>query len=139
MSTRFSLTAKAHFDAAHSLRGYNGPCANLHGHRWFVEVEVSSQVLTKIGFVTDFKDIKRWLDEVLPDHQHLNNFPEFENRNPTAENIASWLFTRLQPKVEGLDTVENRIRREIDPAALVLERVSVWETPECAATVRKGV
>ena len=30
----YELTVKDHFDAAHALPGYDGPCQYLHGHTW---------------------------------------------------------------------------------------------------------
>ena len=36
----YQLKAKAAFDSAHFLSGYKGKCANLHGHRWTIEVIV---------------------------------------------------------------------------------------------------
>jgi 6-pyruvoyl tetrahydropterin synthase/QueD family protein len=54
----YELTIKAHFDAAHALRGYPGECKNLHGHTWDVEVTVLGSDLDDIGIVYDFKRLK---------------------------------------------------------------------------------
>ncbi len=58
----YILKAEAAFDSAHFLSGYNGKCANLHGHRWVISAEIASESLISEGqlrgMVTDFGDIK---------------------------------------------------------------------------------
>jgi len=64
----------------------------MHGHNYQVIVELKSETLNEAGFVTDYRqldDIKDWIDDVL-DHRHLNEV--FPSMNPTAENIAYYLF-----------------------------------------------
>ena len=34
----YLLKTSASFDSAHFLSGYNGKCANIHGHTWKIEV-----------------------------------------------------------------------------------------------------
>ena len=57
----YELMVEDTFDAAHALRGYDGPCENLHGHTWKVEVTIEAEKLDKIGLVVDFKDMKKKL------------------------------------------------------------------------------
>ena len=52
------------FDAAHSLPGYQGKCANLHGHTYQVEIVVEGDV-GEDGFVMDFYQLKKILAEAL--------------------------------------------------------------------------
>ena len=104
------LIIKRHFDAAHKLENYKGDCAELHGHRWEVEFHIKVESLDNgIGF--DFTEVKKALDQLLPDHKYLNEIIS----QPTAENIAEYMF---------------------DKAAKLypISKVIVWETPECAAT-----
>ena len=61
----YELTVKDHFDAAHALPGYDGPCRFLHGHTWDIEVTIAGQHLDDVGMLYDFKDIKRDLHAVL--------------------------------------------------------------------------
>ena len=37
----YRLKTSAAFDSAHFLKGYNGKCANIHGHHWVIEAEAS--------------------------------------------------------------------------------------------------
>ena len=56
----YQLKAKAAFDSAHFLSGYKGKCANLHGHRWTIEVIVEQEDLQTEGvcrgMLIDFGD-----------------------------------------------------------------------------------
>jgi 6-pyruvoyltetrahydropterin/6-carboxytetrahydropterin synthase len=85
------------FDAAHSLPGYQGKCANLHGHTYQVEIVVEGQVGID-GFVMDFYQLKRILASALQelDHNCLNEIL----KNPTAELIAAWISQRMNQELE---------------------------------------
>lgn len=86
------------FEAAHNLRGYDGKCANLHGHNWIVEVEVAGEKLNELGILVDFKDVKRELKKLLDeyDHRYLNEIPPFDKMNPTAENLAKLIHDEFK-------------------------------------------
>ena len=90
----YELTVKDHFDAAHALPGYDGPCQYLHGHTWEVEVVIAGQHLDEVGMLYDFKDIKRDLHQLLEnfDHRCLNDVAPFDEINPTAEHLARCLL-----------------------------------------------
>ena len=112
----YELTVKAHFDAAHALRGYPGECRNLHGHTWDIEVTVAGEVLDAIDIVYDFKRLKEDLGAVLEplDHGYLNEVAPFDALSPTAENLARVLFEQLAERV--------------GPQVRVKE-IAVWESP----------
>jgi 6-pyruvoyltetrahydropterin/6-carboxytetrahydropterin synthase len=118
---RIYLELKDHFSAAHWLRGYDGPCANLHGHQWDVEVCISGTELNEVGILIDFKQLKTMMKEILPDHTCLNEMAEFEFKNPTAENLAVYFFEVIR---DYLFKLNENIR---------LERVKVWEAPGACA------
>ncbi|HUI39669.1 MAG TPA: 6-carboxytetrahydropterin synthase QueD [Methanothrix sp.] len=81
------------FDAAHSLPGYEGKCANLHGHTYMVEMVIEGPV-GEDGFVIDFYRLKKILKAALQDLDHhcLNDLMA----NPTAEKIAEWISKHLE-------------------------------------------
>lgn len=101
MAQQFVLKTLLDFASAHSLRGYPGDCAKLHGHNWKIEVQIAGTQLNEIGMVIDFKEIKRHAKEVIKslDHSFLNDHPHFQNINPTAENIAVYLFKEIQSRI----------------------------------------
>ena len=41
----YQLKTVADFDSAHFLSGYQGKCANIHGHRLHVEIEIQAEYL----------------------------------------------------------------------------------------------
>ena len=97
----FELCVDSHFAAAHSLRGYKGDCARLHGHTWGVSACVGAELVDEIGICIDFKDVSKALEEIsgVFDHQSLNDLEEFSIINPTAENIAKHIYDRLSEKL----------------------------------------
>ena len=106
------------FSAAHKLPNYDGPCHDLHGHTWKT-VFVLEGPVREDGMVCDFKIIKKLLDSHLPDHQFLNDLVE----NPTAENLAQYLFNKIDPQL-----AEHQ---------LTLQSVEVWESDNAAAIVER--
>ena len=121
----FELKVTNHFAAAHNLREFYGKCENLHGHNWFVEVRVRAKELDKTGLAIDFGVIKKHLNEVLDliDHKYLNELPEFQENNPSSENIARFIFDRLAPHIH-----------EATAGRAWLHSVSAWESDNASAT-----
>lgn len=105
MSTKFTLKTILDFAAAHVLRGYDGDCAKLHGHNWKVEVQVCGNRLNEIGMLIDFKQIKQHAKQAVAelDHTFLNDHPYFQRANPTAENIAKYLYNEIAKRIESAD------------------------------------
>ena len=108
----FEISIKSHFCGAHSLTGYKGLCANLHGHNWEVEIFLGGARTNRLGMLVDFKYAKEVLHTVLKklDHRNLNALPIFRKTNPTAENIAKFIFDELFPKLNSPDCRLNRVR-----------------------------
>jgi 6-pyruvoyltetrahydropterin/6-carboxytetrahydropterin synthase len=97
----YKITASASFSAAHHLREYRGKCENQHGHNWRVTASVRGETLDSDGMLVDFGDLRRMLREVCAelDHTDVNIHPYFAINNPTAENIAAWIFGRIEKKL----------------------------------------
>ena len=104
------------FSSAHRLPQYDGPCQTLHGHTWKAVFVIEGPVRPD-GMVCDFKVVKKLLDENLPDHQFLNDQLE----NPTAENLAQFLFKKIGSKLAGM--------------GLTLKTLEIWESDNAAAVV----
>ncbi len=93
----FEISVKSHFSSAHHLRGYQGPCHEVHGHNWAVEVFLRGTRTDAIGMLMDFGKIKAAVREALQalDHKDLNCLPAFVRVNPTSENLAKYLYIVL--------------------------------------------
>lgn len=104
------------FSSAHRLPHYDGPCHELHGHTWKAVFVIEGSV-REDGMVCDFKLVKKLLDDNLPDHQFLNDWVE----NPTAENLAQYLFQKIGAELTKQD--------------LKLKTLEIWESDNAAAVV----
>ncbi len=91
------------FSAAHRLRNYNGKCENLHGHNYTVELTVHGESLVN-GMLMDFALLKQKLDTVLKvlDHGYINEIAPFTEIEPSAENIAEYLYKALSVQISGM-------------------------------------
>lgn len=96
----YEIMIEDSFDAAHALRGYQGPCENLHGHTWKVQIFLGGDELNKIGLLEDFKIIKKALKQILAefDHKYLNELKIFKTENPSSENLARIIFEKMKKK-----------------------------------------
>lgn len=120
----FEIKVEAEFEAAHRIVNYPGKCDRLHGHNWKVEVRISGNTLDELGMLLDFKTAKTMLKEVVDpmDHRFLNDLEPFSSINPTAENIAQYIYQRFK-------------QHEIfHNASVHLAAVCVWESPRACVT-----
>lgn len=98
------------FEAAHRLPNVPAEhkCARLHGHSFAVRISVAGEVGSETGWVMDFSEIGAAFGPVRKrlDHYYLNEIKGLEN--PTSENLARWIWDRLQPALPQLSAVEIR-------------------------------
>jgi 6-pyruvoyltetrahydropterin/6-carboxytetrahydropterin synthase len=111
------ITQAFTFEAAHRLP--NVPethrCRRMHGHSYRIELRLEGPVDPHTGFVVDFFDVEKAFGPLLArlDHSCLNEIEGLEN--PTAENIAVWIWQGAKPSLPQLAAV------------------TVYETPQCRA------
>ena len=123
----YRVEVEDEFSASHQLRNYGGRCEALHGHNFKVLAEVEGYELDpRTGLLIDFKELRGTLHQILRelDHAHLNELPAFQETNPSSENLARHIYTRLE---EGLS--ENAVR---------LRKVSVLEKKGSQATFMRA-
>ncbi|MGQ0814694.1 MAG: 6-carboxytetrahydropterin synthase QueD [Gemmatimonadota bacterium] len=118
MSGMFIVSVQAHYDSAHFLRNYRGKCERLHGHRYVVELALTSTELDEAGIAFDFVDVKKQLRAVADylDHENLNELTPFTELEPSAENQARYFY----------DEMKRLLPQKMSDAILY---VKVWETP----------
>jgi len=109
----YRLKVESEFDAAHKMEGYQGKCAQLHGHTYKVEAFFLTRGLDSTGMSVDLRSLKEKLFKITEqfDHSYLNDFKELGN--PSTENISRYIFQRLKDNL---------------PIGAALEKVRVWET-----------
>ena len=106
------------FSAAHQLTKYSGPCENLHGHTWKIQIVVEGDELDEAGMLMDFRVLKDNLQHFTDkfDHKFLNDLFE---ESPTSEFISKYVFKAIQPQL---------------PSTVTLKEVSIWESESSKAT-----
>ncbi|MCC6131608.1 MAG: 6-carboxytetrahydropterin synthase [Acidobacteria bacterium] len=121
----FTIRCHATFEAAHHLRDYVGGPEPVHGHSWKVEVALTTRSLGLYDLSVDFVPAERLVKELAArlHDRDINTVPPFDEKNPTAENIA--LFFAHEVERSGLLK---------DGARLV--EVTVWEGPRNSVTYR---
>lgn len=152
----YKVTKELEFDSAHRLFGYTGACQRIHGHCYKVLVTMGCYDgdLDSLGMVLDFKTIKKiqkWLDDnwdhrmilfeeddlaktltTLSGHNNDKGLQCLVDSmvtvpfNPTAENMAMYLFEVAKKELAKLETENN----------VVVVDIKVFETPTSCATYR---
>ena len=117
----YEITVKTTFSAAHRLKGYDGKFENLHGHNWIAIVTVQADKLDSMEVGIDFVKLKRKIEEILSqlDYKTINDVSPFDEKNPSAENIAHWLFKLL--------------KTDINSGTVRIHRVEIKEFEDCGA------
>lgn len=115
---------KTHFSASHLVDGYDGSCQNLHGHNWKLKIEVTAERKNDLGISVDFKELKQIVNPVIEklDHEFLNDLDILGDRNPTAENIAEFIY--------------HKIKEEL-PESAKMDKITVWETEKYSITYKE--
>lgn len=121
----YEVTIEETFAAGHALRNYKGKCENVHGHNYRCQVTITGAELDSIGLLVDFVELKKTVHAVLDrmDHQWLNEFPPFDAINPSAENMARYIYDEVKAGLAGRGGVN-------------VGSVRLWETDTASATYR---
>jgi 6-pyruvoyltetrahydropterin/6-carboxytetrahydropterin synthase len=122
----YEVSVDESFAAAHNLRNYKGKCENLHGHNYKVRVTLSGKELDSVGLLYDFVHLKQAIQGVIRslDHTYLNELPPFDVLNPSAENIARYIY----------DETAKHLPRAASGAGIA--SITVWESDVTSATYR---
>ena len=114
---KVTVSRKAHFNAAHRLYRKDwsfdkneeifGKCnnPNFHGHNYELIASVTGEIDPETGYVIDVKILKDIIKNEVEDafdHKNLNvEVPEFQDLNPTAENIAVIIYNKMKSKLDS--------------------------------------
>ena len=116
------LSKTFRFESAHRLgKGYDGACANIHGHSFNGDIQVACSTLDRFDMGVDFSEIKKFIKIVEDQFDHkllvykedrdLIRFCEasglavfvFEDGNPTSEVIARHIFNQAEAYFRALN------------------------------------
>ena len=141
----YILKVKAEFDSAHFLKDYEGRCANIHGHRWVVTVEVSAeQVLSEgpyRGMIVDFGKLKDDLREEAYKLDHTLILEKGSLKTSTMEAMKEEGFSMVE--LDFRPTAENLAKffyEIMSTKGYTVTRVIVYETPDnCAEFISDDI
>ena len=128
----FELKTSASFDSAHFLSGYQGKCANLHGHRWKIEVTVGKETLQEEGnyrdMVIDFGDVKKAVRDLA------DSYDQGTLQRATVEALLAEGFRLIAvPFRPTAEQFSKCFYEKLSSDGLPVRRVAVYETPENCA------
>ena len=117
------ITKEFTFEAAHLLNGYDGLCANIHGHSYRLRVTLRGEPCTdtaspKCGMLFDFSLLKSLVNAaVIAQLDHALMVREgswdtletisqrvrvvFFPFQPTCENLIAWMVEQISPQLPG--------------------------------------
>ncbi len=140
----YYLKTSAAFDSAHFLAGYHGKCANIHGHRWVLEIMLESSGLQesgeKRGMLMDFGDVKKTLRSLARSYDHALIYERESLRPATLAALNEEGFRLIE--VPFRPTAENFAKHFyeiLSGGGLPLKSVTVYETPDNCAVYEPEV
>ena len=141
----YKLKTSASFDSAHFLKGYNGKCANIHGHCWVIEAEIYGEKLQsegeKSGMLIDFGDFKKAVKAVADSFDHSLIVQKGTLRENTMKALCDEHFRIIEvdfrPTAENFSKYFYEILKEREK--LQMYSVTVYETPDNCACYEEEI
>ena len=120
MPNIFTISVETRFRASHQLTLPDGSKEPLHHHDWLVTADVSSDRLDNMGVVMSFQKLKAMIDATVGDFDNtaIETNGYFRQNNPSAENVARYIYEKLRINL---------------PKGVKLRNVKVVEEPGCSA------
>lgn len=137
MASVIRVTKEFHFEMAHALLNYDGPCRNVHGHSYRLFVTISGVPVDdpgnpKNGMVIDFSDLKRIIKKEIVgvfDHSLVVS-RQFDKEKTDMFNkmFGNTVLVDYQPTCENLVTdFSKRIAGKL-PTGAKLYSLKLYET-----------
>ena len=116
----FTISVERHFRASHQLTLPDGSKEPVHQHDWVVTASLSSERLNNMGVVMDFRVLQAMIDRTVAgfDNTALESNSYFQQNNPSAENVAKYIYEKLLIEL---------------PEGVKLQNIRVVEEPGCSA------
>ncbi len=131
-----TIYKEVQIDASHRLLYYKGKCANLHGHRWKIEVWMEGEPDKKTGILIDYNSIKNVIGKY--DHQVILN-----KDDPMAAALEPFQHVITTPGDPTSEKLARIFVAEINAAARMenpdarVKMIRVWESPNCFAEIQE--
>jgi len=120
----FTISVKRHFWASHQLTLPDGSKEPIHHHDWVVTASLSSEKLNNMGVVMNFQTLQAMIDKTVAGFNNtaLESIGYFQQNNPSAENVAKYIYEKLRIEL---------------PEGVKLRNIRVAEEPGCSAKFRE--
>jgi 6-pyruvoyltetrahydropterin/6-carboxytetrahydropterin synthase len=118
----YEVTVVREFVAWHWLTVPDpGPEGERHAHTFTAEVTLRGPELNEYGYLADIDDVRAGLDAAVARYEDetMNDLPEFEGLNPSAERLARFLVERFDDATDLDDGLDCRLRLWEDDTAAV--------------------
>jgi 6-pyruvoyltetrahydropterin/6-carboxytetrahydropterin synthase len=137
MTALIRVTKEFHFEMAHVLWNYDGPCRNVHGHSYRLFVTIQGNPLErpgdpKNGMVMDFTELKRIVKKEITsvfDHAVvLNSIYDKQRLDLLAGSFENVVPVEYQPTCENMvSDFALRIQKQL-PSSVKLFSLKLYET-----------
>jgi 6-pyruvoyltetrahydropterin/6-carboxytetrahydropterin synthase len=116
----FTISVERHFQASHQLILPDGSLEPVHKHDWVVTANVSSERVNNMGVVMNFQKLQAMIDKIIAgfNDSKLESISYFQQNNPSAENVAKYIYEKLRVEL---------------PEGVKLRNIRVVEEPGCSA------
>lgn len=143
---RMRITRHEEFETAHLLPGYDGGCGRLHGHTYKIEVTVEGPQKEPFGMVMDFKDLKKAIKAIVPDHKFVYFFEDEISKDIAQVLQKHDIECQVYPFMTTAEymapqfgaMINNYIQNEMGFKDVEVVEVNLWETSNSHATWRKN-
>lgn len=133
------VTKEFTFDMAHALFNYDGPCKNIHGHTYRLQVTVSGYANqdpqnVKCGMLIDFGQLKKIVTEKIIDkydHALVLNEAVPASLRASCYSISEKVhFVAFQPTCENLLLdMKFKLQTAFEHDGFILQAIRLYETP----------
>ena len=136
------ITRQEEFETAHVLPFYTGGCGKIHGHYYKIEVTVEGPQKSNFDMVMDFKDLKKAIKEIVPDHEFVmykddpisNDIKVVLDKYGMKYEIYPFYTTAENMVGYFAERIEEYIKNELGYNDVKVVKVKLWETTNSFAT-----
>jgi len=129
---KVGIYKEVQIDTSHRLLYYQGKCANLHGHRWKIEVWMEGEPDAKTQILIDYSLIKQVINKY--DHQIILNAED-----PMVPRIQEFHPVITTPGDPTSELIASIIRDDLTATCrergitATVTKIRVWESPTSCA------
>lgn len=133
---KVGIYKEVQIDTSHRLLYYEGKCANLHGHRWKIEVWMEGVPDPATQILIDYSLIKQVINKY--DHQIILN-----RDDPMVPRIQEFHPVITTPGDPTSELIASLIRDDLYAACrdhkitATVPKIRVWESPTSCAELRE--